>query len=156
MLDRMERECMNFMWTIGPCNLCDQPRTSCQADILLSWDDVKNVNPCCLSWRTYSNTWGSVHISGEQACTYKLRKAHDDCLEVLPHIILYLLTRRPRTTGSPSHVLRDRAAHSTKNPVKVGQVYPCRICRRAASLKDLARLGFCWPFRSLHAHLPQP
>jgi len=50
-----------------------------------------------------------------------------------------------------------RAAHSTKSPVRVGQVYPCRICRRAASLKDPARLGFCWPqFRSLHAHLPEP
>jgi len=49
-----------------------------------------------------------------------------------------------------------RATHSTKSPVRVGQVYPCRICRRAASLKDPARLGFCWPFRSLHAHLPEP
>ena len=46
-----------------------------------------------------------------------------------------------------------RAAHSTKSPVRVGQVYPCQICRRAASLKDPARLGFCWPFRLLHAHL---
>ena len=47
------------------------------------------------------------------------------------------------------------AAHSTKSPVRVGQVCPCRICRRAARLKDPARLGFCWPFRSLHAHLPE-
>jgi len=31
-------------------------------------------------------------------------QAHDNCLEVLPHINLYLLTRRPRTIGSPSHV----------------------------------------------------
>ena len=31
-------------------------------------------------------------------------QAHDDCLEVLAHIILYLLTRRPRTFGSDGHV----------------------------------------------------
>jgi len=31
-------------------------------------------------------------------------QAHDDCLEVLAHIILYLLTRRPRTIGSDGHV----------------------------------------------------
>ena len=43
-----------------------------------------------------------------------------------------------------------RAAHSTKNLVRVGQVYPCRICQWAASPKDPARLGFCWPFRSRH------
>ena len=30
------------------------------------------------------------------------------------------------------------------------------IYRRVASLKDPARLGFCWPFLSLHAHLPEP
>jgi len=49
-----------------------------------------------------------------------------------------------------------RATHSTKSPVRVEQVYPCQICRRAVSLKDPARLGFCWPFRSLHAYLPEP
>ena len=31
-------------------------------------------------------------------------QAHDNCLEVLPHMILYLSTRRPRTIGSPGHV----------------------------------------------------
>ena len=48
------------------------------------------------------------------------------------------------------------AAHSTKSLVRVGQVHSCRICWRAASLKDPDRLGFCWPFQSLHAHLPEP
>jgi len=49
-----------------------------------------------------------------------------------------------------------RAAHSTKSPVRVGQVYPFRICWRAASLKDAARLKFCWPFQSFHASLTEP
>jgi len=31
-------------------------------------------------------------------------QAHDNCLEVLPHINLYLSTRRPQTIGSPGHV----------------------------------------------------
>jgi len=48
-----------------------------------------------------------------------------------------------------------RTAHSIKSPVRVEQVYPCRICQRAASLKNPARLGFSWPFRSLQAHLPE-
>jgi len=31
-------------------------------------------------------------------------QAHDNCLEVLPHINLYFSTRRPRTIGPPGHV----------------------------------------------------
>jgi len=31
-------------------------------------------------------------------------QAHDNSLEILPHIILYLSTRRPQTIGSPGHV----------------------------------------------------
>ena len=54
----------------------------------------------------------------------------------------------------PSQTLA-RAVHSTRSPVGVGWVYPIRICRRAASLKDAASLGFCWPFRSLRTRLPE-
>ena len=32
-------------------------------------------------------------------------QAHDNCLEVLPHINLYLSKRRPRVIGSPGHVI---------------------------------------------------
>jgi len=31
-------------------------------------------------------------------------QAHDDCLEVLPRVILYLSTRQPQTIGPPGHV----------------------------------------------------
>ena len=31
-------------------------------------------------------------------------QAHDNCLQVLPHINLYRSTRRPRTIGCPGHV----------------------------------------------------
>jgi len=34
----------------------------------------------------------------------KCVQAHDDCFEVLPHIVLYLLMTRPRTLGSPGLV----------------------------------------------------
>ena len=34
----------------------------------------------------------------------KCVQAHDNCLEVLPHINPYLSTRRPRTIGSPGHL----------------------------------------------------
>jgi hypothetical protein len=34
----------------------------------------------------------------------KCVQAHDNCFEVLPHIILYLLMTRPRTLGSPGLV----------------------------------------------------
>jgi len=49
----------------------------------------------------------------EQAkCTVKVGQllltncvqAHNDCLEVIPHIVLYLSLRRPRIVGSPGHV----------------------------------------------------
>jgi len=49
-----------------------------------------------------------------------------------------------------------RAAHSTKSPVGVGQVYSCQIYRRTSCLKDAARLGFCKLFLSPQAHLPEP
>ena len=31
-------------------------------------------------------------------------QAHDNCLGVIPHVNLYLLTRQPRTIGSPGDV----------------------------------------------------
>ena len=75
----------------------------------------------------------------------------------IPHLAHCL--HHPRRVGFCHHpaILKSGiAAHSTKSSVRVGQVYSCRICWRAASLQDPARLGFCWPFRSLHAHLPEP
>ena len=49
-----------------------------------------------------------------------------------------------------------RAVHSTRSPAGLGQVYPFGIRRRAASLKDAARLGFYRLFWSLCARLPEP
>jgi len=34
-------------------------------------------------------------------------QAHENILEVLPHIILYLSTRRPQNIRSPGHVYKD-------------------------------------------------
>ena len=34
-------------------------------------------------------------------------QANDNTLEVLPHIILYLSTRRPQNIRSPGHVYKD-------------------------------------------------
>ena len=41
--------------------------------------------------------------------------------------------------------------------MKANKIKTYRICRRAASLilKDSAKLGFCWLFWSLYAHLPE-
>jgi len=39
-----------------------------------------------------------------------------------------------------------RDAHSTRSLVRVGWVYPFRICRRAASLTDAAKAWFLLAF----------
>jgi len=73
----------------------------------------------------------------------------------MPHLAHCL--HHARRVGFCRHLaLSNSGSCCPKSPVRVGQVYPFRICRRAASLKDTARLGFWWPFRLLHAHLPEP
>jgi len=52
-------------------------------------------------------------------------QAHDDCLEVLTHIILYLSTRWSRTVGSPGHLTpRFLKFHISKNSVFWNSIFP--------------------------------
>ena len=63
---------------------------------------------------------------------------------------------RPNSSfGAPEGPLSSGVRNAL---VRIGQVYPGRICRRAASLKDSgpAGLGSWWSFWSLYAHLPEP
>jgi len=81
------------------------------------WRIKSEVPGCiCQQLTTFTHATTLAHI-GETIlhimaqCTVRVGQlllrncvqAHDDCLEVLPHLILYLLTRWLRTIRSPGH-----------------------------------------------------
>ena len=63
----------------------------------------KARNTKMFSQQVGTGRWAMYKVRVSKLLLTNCVQAHDNCLEVLPHINLYLSTRRPRTIGSPGH-----------------------------------------------------